>query len=134
MYLFDTDVLSNVLKKKPSAALMARLRTVPRAAQFTSAVNAAEVYLGVLRKEGRKDLLRCYEDEIFPRVTILPFDLESARVFGRIKSALESRGLVRFEPDLQIASVALAHNLTLVTGNDRHYSGIPGLRVENWII
>jgi len=133
MYLFDTDVLSNVLKKKRSATLMARLKGVPRTAQFTSAVNTAEIYFGVFRKEGRQDLLRCYEEEVFPRLTILPFDFESARVFGRIKAYLENRGLATFEPDLQIASIALAHKLILVTGNIRHYSGIPGLRVENWI-
>ena len=133
MYLFDTDVLSNVLKKKRSAALMARLKRVPRAAQFTSAVNAAEIYFGVFRKEGRQELLRSCEAEIFPRLTILPFDFECARVFGRIKAYLETRGLTTFEPDLQIASIALAHKLTLVTGNVRHYQGIPGLRVENWI-
>jgi tRNA(fMet)-specific endonuclease VapC len=132
MVLFDTDVLSHVLKKRRSAALMARLEATPQAAQFTTAVNVAEIYFGVLRKEGREDLLRCYEEQVFPRLTILPFDLASARVFGRIKSDLEGRGLPRFEPDLQIAAVALANNLTLVSGNIRHYGGIPGLRVENW--
>ncbi len=134
MYLFDTDVLSHALKKQRSALLMAKLKATPRAAQFTGAVNVAEIYFGVLRKEGRKDLLRCYEDEVFPRLTILPFDWESARIFGRIKADLERRGLTRFEPDLQIASIALACKLTLVTGNVRHYAGIPGLRVENWLI
>jgi tRNA(fMet)-specific endonuclease VapC len=134
MYLFDTDILSHVLKKRRSAALMARLRATPRPAQFTSAVNVAEIYFGVLRREGRKDLLRCYEDEVFPRLVILPFDRECARMFGRIKASLERRGLARFEPDLQIASIALAHKLTLVTRNARHFSDIPGLRVENWLL
>jgi predicted nucleic acid-binding protein len=133
MYLFDTDMISHVLKKRRSAALMARLKATPAASQFTSAVNSAEIYFGVFRKEGREDLLRCCEDEVFPRLTILPFDRASARIFGRIKTDLERRGLTRFEPDLQIASVALAHNLTLVTGNVQHYDGIPGLRVENWL-
>jgi tRNA(fMet)-specific endonuclease VapC len=60
--------------------------------------------------------------------------LASARIFGRIKTDLERRGITRFEPDLQIASIALAHKLTLVTGNVRHYAGIPGLQVENWLL
>ncbi len=132
MYLFDTDILSHVLKKQRSAGLMARLEATPRAAQFTSAVNAAEVYFGVLRNEGRPDLLRYYEDEIFSRLVILPFDRDSARVFGRIKADLERRGRPRFEADLQIAAVAIANNLTLISGNLRHYAGIQGLRVENW--
>jgi tRNA(fMet)-specific endonuclease VapC len=134
MYLFDTDVLSHVLKKRRSAALMERLKATPQASQFTSAVNLAEIYFGVFRKEGRTDLLRYYEDEIFSRLTILPFDRESARIFGRIKAEIEQKGLPRFEADLQIAAVAIANNLILVSGNTRHYSGIPGLRVENWFI
>jgi tRNA(fMet)-specific endonuclease VapC len=132
MYLFDTDVLSHVLKKRRSAVLMDRLQKTPPAVQFTSTVNVAEIYFGVLRKGSREDLLRSYEDQVFPRLTILPFDVASARVFGRIKADLERRGLPRYETDLQIAAVALANNLTLVSGNIRHYSGIPGLRVEDW--
>ncbi|HCS47861.1 MAG TPA: PIN domain nuclease [Candidatus Aminicenantes bacterium] len=134
MYLFDTDVLSHVLKKRRSPALMTRLKGTPQAAQFTSAVNVAEIYFGVFRKEGRADLLRFYENEIFSRLVILPFDRDSARIFGRVKADLEKRGLPRFEPDLQIAAVAIANNLTLVSGNSRHYSGIPALRVENWLV
>ena len=132
MYLFDTDVLSHVLKKRRSPALMARLEATPQAAQFTSAVNVAEIYFGIFRKEGRADLLRYYENEIFSRLVILPFDRDSAHIFGRIKADVEKRGQPRFEADLQIAAVAISNNLTLVTGNIRHYSGIPGLRVENW--
>jgi len=132
MYLFDTDVLSHVLKKRRSPSLMERLKATPQASQFTSAVNVAEIYFGVFRKEGRADLLRFYEDEIFSRLTILPFDRDSARIFGRIKAEVERKGLPRFEADLQIAAVALANNLTLVSGNTKHYTGIRGLRVENW--
>ena len=134
MYIFDTDVLSHVLKKRRSAGLMARLEATPRDAQFTSAVNVAEIYFGVFRKEGRADLLRYSENEVFSRLTILPFDRDCARIFGRIKANVESKGLPRFEADLQIAAVAIANNLTLVSGSIRHYSGIPGLRVENWLV
>jgi len=133
MYLFDTDVISHVLKKQRSASLMARLKATPRASQFTSAVNVAEIYFGVFRKTGREDLLRYYENEIFSRLTILPFDRECAHIFGQIKADIERKGLPRFEADLQIAAIAIANNLTLVSGNVRHYTGIPGLRLENWL-
>jgi len=64
---------------------------------------------------------------------ILPFDRECARIFGQIKTDIERKGLLRFETDIQIATVAIANNLTLVSGNVRHYTGIPGLRLENWL-
>jgi tRNA(fMet)-specific endonuclease VapC len=103
------DVLSHVLKKRRSASLMERLKAIPKASQFTSAVNVAEIYFGIFRKEGWADLLRFFKDEIFSRLTILPFDRDSGRIFGRIKADIERKGLPRFEPDLQIAAVAIAN-------------------------
>jgi len=137
MYLFDTDVLSQLAKKRRPEILMTRLAQTPLASQFTSAVNVAEIYHGIFRMQGRdgrqENLLRFFEDRVFPRLTILPFDGESALVYGRIKAGLERKGRPRFEPDLQIAAIALGHRLTVVTGNVRHFAGIPGLKVENWL-
>jgi len=140
MYLFDTDILSAVAKKRRPEGLMEKLAGLPRAAQFTSAVNVAEIHFGIRLMEGRGEmkadraegLLRFFEEEIFARLTILPFDRESAVVYGRLKAALEQKGRPRFEPDLQIASIAVHHGLAIVTGNVRHFGGIPGLKVENW--
>jgi len=134
MYLFDTDVLSQIAKKRRPETLMSRLARAPAASQHTSAVNAAEIYYGILRAEGRESLLRFFDDEVFPRLTILAFDQESALIYGRLKAALERKGRPRFEPDLQIAAIALQHRLTVVTGNVRHFAGIPGLKVENWLV
>ena len=133
MYLFDTDIISRVVKAAPPAALIDRLSRVPRALQFTTAINAAEVYYGAARIGRRDALVKAYEDLVFARLTILPFDLESAKVFGRIKASLETRGLPQSEPDLRIAAIALRHGLIVVTGNVRHFANIPGLAVENWL-
>jgi len=137
MYLFDTDILSQLAKKRRPEKLMGRLAQTPLASQFTSAVNAAEIFYGIFRIQGREglqeSLLRFFEDRVFPRLTILPFDGESAIVYGRLKAGLERKGRPRFEPDLQIAAIALEHRLTVVTGNVSHFAGIPGLKVENWL-
>lgn len=136
MYLFDTDVLSQLAKKRRPEALMARLADTPLAAQFTSAVNVAEIYHGIFRLEGegaaKDSLLEFFDGQVFPRLTILPFAREDARAYGQLKAALERKGRPRFAPDLQIAAIALRNRLTVVTGNVRHFAGIPGLRVENW--
>jgi tRNA(fMet)-specific endonuclease VapC len=133
MYLFDTDILSHLAKQRRPEELMTRLARTPLASQHTSAVNAAEIYYGIFRAEGRESLLRFFEDQIFPRLTILPFDRECALIYGRLKSGLGRKGQPRFEPDLQIAAIALRNRLTVVTGNVRHFAGIPGLKVENWL-
>lgn len=133
MYLFDTDVMSRAVKAFPPQALIERLSKIPRALQFTTSINAAEIFYGARRTARRDELLRAFEELVLSRLTVLPFDLESARVFGRLKASLEARGLPRSEPDLRIAAIALQHRLTIVTGNIRHFSDIPGLAVENWL-
>ena len=136
MYLFDTDVLGQLSKRRRPGGLMARLAATPTAAQFTTAINAAEIYHGIFRREGRdgsaEGLLEFFDGHVFPRLTILPFEREDAKAYGRLKAALERKGRPRFEPDLQIAAIAVRHRLTVVTGNARHFAGIPGLKVENW--
>ena len=37
------------------------------------------------------------------------------------------------EADLRIASIALVHNLTLITANTRHFERVPDLEVANWL-
>lgn len=133
MYLFDTDVLSRVVKASPPKALIERLSRIPRGLQFTSSINVAELYYGACRTGRREELIEAYEKLVFSRLTVLPFDIESARTFGRLKASLEVRGLPRSEPDLRIAAIALQHRLMIVTGNVRHFSDIPGLAVENWL-
>ena len=138
MYLFDTDILSWFAKKRRPEGLMPRLAATPIAAQFTTAVNVAEIYHGIFRLEvengSKESLLEFFDGQVFPRLTILPFEREDARAYGRLRATLERKGRPRFEPDLQIAAIALRHRLTVVTGNVRHFQGIPGLRVENWLV
>jgi len=137
MYLFDTDVLSALAKKRRPEGLMKRMAAAPVAAQFTSAINAAEIYHGLFRLQAEDGagarLLEFFEGQVFPRLTILPFEQADAKAYGRIRATLERRGRPRFEADLQIAAVALTHRLMVVTGNVRHFEGIPGLKVENWL-
>ena len=133
MYLFDTDTLSNVVKRKPSVRLLEKLEETPIAFQHTSAINVGEIYYGANRSSKKKQILMAFEEMVFPNVNILPFDRQSGQVFGILKAELEKRGIGCSEPDLRIAAVAIQHSLILVTGNTKHFKNIPGLRIENWI-
>ncbi|MBW1768483.1 MAG: type II toxin-antitoxin system VapC family toxin [Deltaproteobacteria bacterium] len=133
MYLFDTDSLSNVLKKNPSPLLLEKLEGIAEDLQFTTSINVSEIYFGAYRSKNSKKILKAYEDKVFPNLNILPFDTESGKIYGRLKARLEKKGLSKSEPDLRIASIAIQHNMILVTGNTRHFMGIPGLNIEDWI-
>ena len=133
MYLFDTDTLSNIVKRKPSGRLLEKLAETPKAFQYTSAINVGEIYYGANKSSRKKQILKAFEEIVFPNVNILPFDGQSGRVFGILKAELEKGGIGCSEPDLRIAAVALQHSLTLITGNIKHFKNIPGLRIEDWI-
>jgi tRNA(fMet)-specific endonuclease VapC len=133
MYIFDTDSLSNVLKRKPSALLLKKLSSLSKNSQFTTSINVSEIYFGAYRSKNQKEILKAYEERVFPNINILPFDADSGKIYGRIKAHLEKRGLSKSEPDLRIASIAIQHNMTLISGNIRHFQNIPGLEVEDWI-
>jgi len=66
-------------------------------------------------------------------VTVLPFDARAAVVYGSVRADLERAGLPLEDADLRIAAITLARDLTLVTGNGRHFDRVPGLRIENWL-
>jgi tRNA(fMet)-specific endonuclease VapC len=133
MYLFDTDCLSNILKKAPSPLLIKKLESLPKGLQFTTSINVSEIYFGAYRSRNQEKILKAYEDKVFPNVNILPFDTDSGKIYGRLKALLEKRGFSKSEPDLKIAAIAIQHNMILVTGNKRHFMNIPGLNIEGWI-
>ena len=133
MYLFDTDILSNILKKNPSPGLLKRLASVPLEAQFTSAVTVGELIYGAHKSDRPGYFLNKLDALVWPNVTILGFDAKGAHVYGRIRAELEQAGTPLSEPDLRIASIALGNDLTLVTGNVKHFQRLSALTVENWL-
>ena len=64
---------------------------------------------------------------------VLPFNEAAAEIYGALRADLERIGKRLDDPDLRIASIALSRDLTLVTGNVRHFERVPGLRIENWL-
>jgi predicted nucleic acid-binding protein len=122
MYLFDTDCLSNILKKAPSPLLIKKLESLPKGLQFITSINVSEIYFGAYRSRNQEKIIKAYEDKVFPNVNILPFDTDSGKIYGRLKALLEKRGFSKSEPDLRIAAIAIQHNMN-----------IPGLNIEDWI-
>lgn len=129
-FLFDTDAISEVLRKRPAPLYLEWLRKVPREDQFTSAVVAAELYKGAFRSERARFHLENIEKRVLPNVTVLPFDVAVARVYGEIEARLKKGGQPLADADLQIAATAIRHGLELVAGNVRHFERVPGLVIR----
>ena len=134
MYLLDTDILSNLLKRTPSTALIAKLASIPPEHQFTSSITLGELIYGANRLHERSGvLLERIESRLLPNLPALPFDAVAARRYGEVRAKLERQGTPIGEADLRIGAIALARDLTVVTGNVRHFQRIPELLVENWL-
>ena len=134
MYLLDTDILSNLLKRTPSTVLIAKLASVGPEEQFTSSITLGELMYGAYRLGARSGiLLERLESTLPPNLPILPFDATAARIYGEVRADLERMGTPIGDADLRIGAIALSRGLTVVTGNVRHFQRIAGLPVENWL-
>jgi len=124
--LLDTDTVS--------AALRQQLDVHIRGARVhLSAVTVGELYYGFEKSGRHQHLRRRFESVVLPWAAVIPFGLPSALVYAHLRAELERGGHPLADADLRIASTALAHDLTLITGNEKHFARIPGLRVENWL-
>jgi len=129
-YLFDTDAISEMLRPRPLSVYVDWLNTIPREEQFTSAVVIGELYKGAYRSKAQEHHLTNIERRILPAVTPLPYDMATAKEFGKIRARLEEAGTILPDADLQIAATAIYHDLELVSGNQRHFSRITDLKIN----
>ena len=72
----------------------------------------------------RKDLAPVLAD-----IVVMPFDAAAARTFGRIQAVAPSGCNAC---DHQIAAHAISLGLVVITNNEKDFSGIPGIVIENW--
>jgi predicted nucleic acid-binding protein len=128
--LFDTDAISELLRPRPAQAYLEWLMGISREDQFTSAVVIGELYRGAFRSPARKRHLGNIRQRVLPAVTVLPYDVAVAEVYGLLSAELEDTGTPLADADLQIAATAVYHNLELVSGNLRHFARIPRLRLN----
>lgn len=134
MYLLDSDILINLIRRAPSTMLITKLASVPPEQQFTSSITLGELVYGAYKLQARTDeLLQQLEESLLPNLPVLPFDSAAAQHYGEVRAKLERLGMPLGDADLRIGCIALARGFTMVTGNVRHFQRIPGLTVENWI-
>jgi tRNA(fMet)-specific endonuclease VapC len=102
-------------------------------AQFITTITVAEIVYGAYRSRSAAHHMRNLERVLLPQVSVLDFDVRASYLAGRLRAELERAGRPLPFVDIQIAAIALARDLTLVTGNTRHFAPVPGLTVENWM-
>ena len=133
MYLLDTNILSELIKKQPNAHLLARLNSASQIALSTSCICVMELRFGSALRNDFESFWSRVTDQILSRVKILPLDLPEALMAGDLLALLQRTGQQIGIEDVLIAATVLHHHCTLVTANTRHFIGIDKLAVENWL-
>jgi tRNA(fMet)-specific endonuclease VapC len=131
MIVLDTDVISHLMRPRPTHALVTRLQEVPTDEQSTTAITVGELAYGAYRS-ARPELFQRAMG-LLSGTRILAFDRAAGERYGRIRSDLERHGDRLADPDLRIAAIVLVHAATLVTGNTRHFSRVSDLVCEDWL-
>ena len=131
-YLLDTNVLSEVIRRRPEPLVIERLRDVPVGAVFTSVVCVTELRYGARRRPGGDALWDRIAREVLSKVRVLPLGEAEALRAGDLMAVLESAGRPIGIEDILIGATALVRSLTVATRNVRHFRRLPGLVVESW--
>ncbi len=133
MYLLDTNILSELIKKHPSPLVFSQMRSKPAHTLFTSCISIMELRFGSVLREDTEIFRERVTQEIISRVNIVPIAEREALSAGNILTELRKKGESIGLEDVLIAASALANQFIVVTANIRHFSRIRGLRVENWL-
>ncbi len=102
---------------------------------FLSVVTASELLHGVhrAREENIRARRSAFVEAVLQSFPLLPIDLPTARLHAQIGAELASKGSAIGPNDLWLAASALAHGLSLATGNIREFERVPALTVEPWL-
>lgn len=133
MYLLDTNILSELIKRHPSPQLLSRLSSKPASTLFTSSICVMELRYGSALREDFEPFWQKVIQEIISRVNLVAVGEKEALAAGDILADLRKSGQIIGLEDVLIAASALTHQFSVVTGNVRHFTRVKGLQVENWL-
>jgi tRNA(fMet)-specific endonuclease VapC len=130
MYLLDTNIVSYWMRGDRS--LMDKIRSYSPSDLSLSTITLAEILYGIEKSPIKKKERRTKIDRICSQLGLHPFDEPAAEKYALIRARLERDGLIISERDLQIASIATANRLCIVTHNTKEFNRIKDLTVEDW--
>jgi predicted nucleic acid-binding protein len=134
MFLLDTNIISELIKREPNPHLLVRMEDIPDASLCTASVCVMELRFGALRVPNGEALWNRIQKRILSRMQIQSFGYQEAMKAAELLAVLYASGRPIGIEDTMIASTALSNALIVVTANTEHFSRIPGLQSENWLL
>lgn len=130
-YLLDTDIISNVVKLRPSAPLLDWMAAQQDTDLYIASLTVAEVWRGILELPGgrKRDALETwFAGEEGPQSLfagrILSFDAKAGLIWAHLMAEGKAMGRSRSTLDMIFAAVALANDCIVVTDNEKDFMGL----------
>jgi tRNA(fMet)-specific endonuclease VapC len=130
LYLLDTNILIAAMKGHPS--VRQRLEALPRGSMRLSAIVLGELEFGA-EKSAYGERNRARLAAMTGRMPLVGIDAEMTRQYARIRMFLERKGTPIGSNDIWISAQALTLGAAVVTNNEREFSRVPDLLLENWL-
>ena len=128
-FLLDTDTCIYALKQNPH--VLKRLLAQSRQDIAVSVITEAELRTGAAKSTSATKTLRLVENFLHP-LGIVEVTSNDAASYAHVRAKLERAGMPIGPLDTLIAAQAVARKLILVSNNEREFSRVAGLRIENW--
>ena len=132
MYLLDTNIVSEVLRRRPDPKVIARLSQVEPEEIYASVITLFELRFGSMLRDDASKFWQKIEAEILPLVRWLDVDRSVVSKAGDIAAKFQKLGTPIGVNDCLIGGTAIVHNLVLVSRNVRHFEKVTDLLQEIW--
>jgi tRNA(fMet)-specific endonuclease VapC len=129
-FLLDTNIVSDLVRH-PQGRIASRIAEIGEQHVCTSIIVAAELRYGAAKKASLR--LSAQLEAVLDAVDVLALEAPADVIYGELRARLEKAGQPIGANDLLIAAQALALGHTIVTDNEREFSRIGDLPVENWL-
>src|SRR5260370_41468230 len=129
-FLLDTDICSAYLKNDQRVIGKVMLHF---GGLHVSVVTVGEILTWAKRAKAPPTRLQGVRDLLIASI-VHDVNFAVADKFGELRANFLDQGFSVGERDLLNASLALVHNLTMVTHNIQDHSNIRGLTVEDWMV
>ena len=130
MYLLDTNIISYWMRG--DRRVIDRIKIYSPSTLLLSTITLAEILYGIEKSPIKKQERRLKIKQISSLLSICPFDEAAAKEYAVIRTQLEREGRMISERDTQIASIAMANRLIVVTHNVKEFVRVDKLKVEDW--
>ena len=130
MYFLDSCICIEFLRGRLQAGYELMRAGRPEDYQLPAIV-VAELFFGA-EHSAAPARERAIVEEFVGAFAVAPFDIASAREYGRLRQEVGAQGNLIGDRDLMIAASAFACRATLVTRNLRDFQRVPKLKLESW--